>query len=142
MTIAELIRQGCKIYPRQEKRGGFSFSEGGEAAACVRAAAHAAYAEGIDRSLTFDDQGVCEELYDSGHPLNVAFSSIKVPMSKAPDDLVSKMSSMFPISLLHAITELNDHFGWSREEIASWIEHSGLNATVENSNRSMVTVSL
>jgi hypothetical protein len=97
----------------------------------VRAAAHAAYADATGGSLTFDGEDTCDELYDSGHALNVALSSIKVSKEEAPPDIRNNMGK--DISLLGALTELNDHEGWSRESIADWLESSGLDATVEES---------
>lgn len=142
LTIADCIRRGCERYPKQAFNTGFrrrNAPNQDDFRACVRAAAHVGFAGQAGWDMTFemlrpDERPQCQEVYDDGHPLNVAMRSIKVDVSEMPNSIQRGAER---ISLERAMTILNDDCRWSRERIADWVEKKGFDATIREATRSM-----
>lgn len=132
MTIVDLIRKGCSIYPEQAFRTGIDDEKN---AACVRGALHAAYAHRTGKNLTFDDKGRCMDVYKS-NPLNAALSGVSIEEEDIPEEALKKITTPPPHSLKRVITTLNDERKWSRKDIARWIEQNGHDTTVQEATHS------
>jgi hypothetical protein len=97
MKLSEAILAGCSMYP--EKTAVFFFE--GERAACVLGAAFAG-------TFGRPEHVYKREMLNEAHPI----------MKRA---VLHPERPGWVIPLQNVAVELNDLFGWSREEIAAWI---------------------